>query len=343
MIPGMAGHNAPAAITGQTITMHIRTKLISTADSCVDGDMTLVEQWRGEADSILWLDIEGEISDTMREELLELGCHPLAIKDIQQARRPPKIRVFEQQTFILFRGIVQLDEFLNLDPQQIGLFCGLRLLVTIHRGESLSINRVWTEGDYSGNYSSPGMLARQIMYLASGRYLDRILEFEAHLGELEDSLLTGQSEKIMAELVSYRSELRKLRRIFSYHLRLAEEIIEQQPSQLEADSDEQLHLWRSLMERCERLYSLTSMYYEICGDLVEGYISISSHQLNNTMKILTIITAIFVPMTFIAGIYGMNFENMPELQTRYGYFFALGVMIFSATVLLYMFKRKRWL
>jgi magnesium transporter len=85
------------------------------------------------------------------------------------------------------------------------------------------------------------------------------------------------------------------------------------------------------------------MYYEICGDLVEGYISISSHELNTTMKILTIITAIFVPLSFLAGLYGMNFENMPELRLRYGYFFALAAMASTAGLLVYVFKRKNWL
>ena len=98
-----------------------------------------------------------------------------------------------------------------------------------------------------------------------------------------------------------------------------------------------------MFDRCERLYSLGSMYYELCGDLVEGYISLSSHQLNQTMKILTIISAIFVPLTFLAGIYGMNFEYMPELQWRYAYFFLLGLMLTVATALYIVFKRVRWL
>ena len=85
------------------------------------------------------------------------------------------------------------------------------------------------------------------------------------------------------------------------------------------------------------------MYYEICGDLVESHISISSHQLNQTMKILTIITAIFVPLGFIAGLYGMNFQYMPELQFRYGYFVILGLMAVLAVGMLTLFRRVRWL
>ena len=85
------------------------------------------------------------------------------------------------------------------------------------------------------------------------------------------------------------------------------------------------------------------MYYEICGDLVEGYISLSSHNLNNTMKILTIISAIFVPLTFLAGIYGMNFEYIPELGWRYAYFVLLAVMGSIAIALFILFRRIRWL
>jgi magnesium transporter len=77
--------------------------------------------------------------------------------------------------------------------------------------------------------------------------------------------------------------------------------------------------------------------------LIEGYISVSSHHLNQIMRILTIITAIFVPLSFLAGVYGMNFDHMPELHSRWGYFLLLGIMGFTATVLLLTFRRKRWL
>jgi magnesium transporter len=308
-----------------------------------EGDEALLEQWHAGTDNRLWLDIEGEISPAMHAELLRLGCHEVAITDIQRARQPPKLHQFGKNTFILFRGIIQLDEDLVLQPQQIGFFVAERYLVTIHRGVSLSINRAWEELQDGHSPLDPGRLALQVIDYASDRYLQKILEFEVHLGEMEESLLDKPSDSVMTELVGYRSELRKLRRIFNYHNRLLEEILAEEPSYLGAGQSENQHLWRALLDRCERLFSLTGMYYEICGDLVEGYISISSHELNTTMKILTIITAIFVPLSFLAGLYGMNFENMPELHLEYGYFFALGAMASTAALLIYIFKRKRWL
>ncbi|WP_304440923.1 CorA family divalent cation transporter, partial [Oleiphilus sp. HI0132] len=79
------------------------------------------------------------------------------------------------------------------------------------------------------------------------------------------------------------------------------------------------------------------------GDLIDGYLSISAHQLNETMRVLTVITAVFVPLSFLAGLYGMNFDYIPELKVENGYFYLLAIMLSLSTGLVYWFKRKRWL
>lgn len=320
----------------------IRAKILSADGELLEGDDTLVEQWRASEGARLWLDIEGEVTPGLRELLLSLGCDELAITDSARLRHPPKIEAFADNTFVLFRGIASIDDSLTLVPQQVALWVGEDYLISVHRGLSVSIDHFWGEATSRGELASPQFLALRLLHFASGRYLDHILRFEDTVGELEDALLTGESEHVMKELVSYRSRLRKLRRIFSYHQRMSEQLLHQGTPHLAAEGELQ-HLCRDLYDRCERLYSLCSMYYEICGDLVEGYISISSHSLNNTMKILTIVTAIFVPLSFLAGLYGMNFEHMPELQFRYGYLVLLLVMICVATGMLVLFRRARWL
>ena len=85
------------------------------------------------------------------------------------------------------------------------------------------------------------------------------------------------------------------------------------------------------------------MYYDMCGDLIDGYLSLTSHKLNKSMKILTVITAIFIPLGLLAGIYGMNFDNIPELHNPNGYFILIGVMFLIASTLLILFKKTKWL
>ena len=182
--------------------MKIRAQVLGNDGSVITGEEELLRQWQDKP--------EGR----------------------QQARHPPKIHAFDKNTFILFRGIIKLDEQLVLTPQQIGLFVGENYLVTIHREESLSVNRAWSEAEGTNDLLDSGSLALRIIDYASDRYLQKILAFEGHLGELEENLLSRPSDSIMTELVSYRSELRKLRRIFNYHNRLLEQILGDEPAYL---------------------------------------------------------------------------------------------------------------
>lgn len=87
---------------------------------------------------------------------------------------------------------------------------------------------------------------------------------------------------------------------------------------------------------------MTQMYYDQLGDLVSGYMSTSSHQINERMKLLTMVSTVFIPLTFIVGMYGMNFDNMPELHFKTGYYWTLGVMLLLALAMMLGFKIKRW-
>lgn len=321
----------------------IRALLLAEDGTYSQGGEELLQRWRADGGSRIWLDIEGEPSEQARVLLLSLGCDPLAINDSFRERHPPKVEHFEHNTFILYRGISRLDSSLELVPQQIGLWFNDRCLLTLHNGHSVSIAHLWENETREPLLQRPGILGLRIVHYACGRYLERLLEFESELGELEDGLLTERSEDDMKELVAYRSRLRRLRRIFSYHTSMAELLLQDGGLFLGDDKDASIHVRRDVFDRCERLHSLCQMYYELCGDLVEGYISLSSHNLNNTMKVLTIISALFVPLTFLAGIYGMNFEHMPELGWRYAYFTLLGVMAVVTVVMLIVFRKIRWL
>lgn len=321
----------------------MRAMLLSGDGNYVTGGRELLPQWREDSDSRIWLDIEGEPCDELRDLLLSMGCDELAIKDSFRSRHPPKIEHFEENTFVLFRGIAQLDDSLELQPQQLGLWIGSRHLITFHRGASISVSYLWEQEVQQGLLEQPGVLALKLIHYACGRYLEKLLNFEDRIADLEEGLLTDRSEEDMKELVAYRSRLRRLRRVFNYHKEIAAQIYHEGSPYLGTGEDESTHIRRDVYDRCERLCSLSQMYYELCGDLVEGHISLSSHNLNQTMKVLTIISALFVPLTFMAGIYGMNFEYMPELGWKYAYFALLGLMAIMATVMLVIFRRIRWL
>lgn len=320
----------------------IRVQLLTQDGKWLSGQSDLIEEWRKLQDSFIWIDMQGEDPANEKKWLLSLGCHPLAVEDVQRFRHPPKTETFDNFTLMLYRGFTEFNQDLTVTQQTIALFAGEHCLISCHPYPSTGVNHYWESARTEGLLVSPGLLASRIMRFSVGRYLEAMLAFEPRLNELEDSMLDQPSDEVMRELIAYQTRLRKLRRVFNYHERMIENLRADIPQRLIDEDGDIEHALQDLFERCERLHGLCTMYYEICGDLINGYLSLSSHQLNNTMKVLTIITAIFVPLTFIAGIYGMNFENMPELRMPFGYFYTLGAMLVIAAGFGWVAYRK-WL
>jgi len=320
----------------------IRTQLLTNNGEWLTGNEELIDQWRSEGCGFIWIDLDGERPADEKKILQSLGCHQLAIEDVQRYRHPPKTETFENYTLILYRGLSEFKKDLTFKQMTIALFAGDRCLISCHQRPSRGVTYYWEHAYPEKILVSPGLLASKIMRFSVGCYLDSILEFEPYLNELEDSMQEKPSDEVMRELIAYKSRLRKLKRIFSYHERLVANLLKDIPQRLIDEDGDIEHGLQDLFERCERLNSLCTMYFEICGDLINGYLSISSHQLNNTMKVLTIITAIFVPLTFIVGVYGMNFDNMPELHWHNGYYYVwAGMLAFAA--LAGIFAYKKWL
>jgi magnesium transporter len=320
----------------------IRTQLLTIDGDWLTGGQELINRWKNDNSGYIWIDLEGERPEDEKAILQSLNCHQLAIEDVQRYRHPPKTETFENHTLILYRGITEFNSDLTFKQMTIALFAGNRCLISCHPHPSTGINNYWKHARQENLLVSPGLLASRIMRFSVGRYLDFILEFEPSLNELEDSMQESANDEIMREVIAYQSRLRKLRRIFSYHERLVTNLLKDIPQRLIDEDGDIEHALQDLYERCERLHSLCAMYYEICGDLINGYLSISSHQLNNTMRVLTVITAIFVPLTFIVGVYGMNFDNIPELHSHNGYFYTwAGMIMFASAASISAYKK--WL
>lgn len=322
----------------------MRTMLYQPASrSLTAGGEELLDAWRQDPDARLWLDLHGEDADAERRLLVEgFGLHPLAVSDAQRLRHPPKFEAFHGHAFILLKGLGADGERFAFETIQIAMFIGDRLLVTRHSGPSPSIDRLWTETlqDPAHLSTGPDALAMRLSRISVDRYLKRLLMLEPRLEQLEDEIVDRPRDEILAELMGYKTTLRKFRRLFAYHVQLFQELLDTRPAQIRA---ERVHEINDVFEHQERAGSLATLYFETASDLIDGYISLASHRLNNIVKVLTIVTTIFVPLSFLAGVYGMNFEYMPELKSHDAYFILLGVMSSLAVALLLVFRRMRWL
>jgi len=300
------------------------------------------ERARGEART-LWVDLVDVAADQERELMCSrFGLHPNAVLDALRERHPPKVEEFADHLFVLLRGLDPRSQRTDLRTIQLALFIGADFLLTRHSAPSASIEGVWKEvAMASPGRWTPLALALRITRRMTDRYLEILFDLESRLDEIEDEMLTQPDDRLLTELSTYKRELTRVRRNFMYHNQVFANARELLASSLATTG--LVHDFNDVAEQIDRVGSLADLYYQLANDLIQTYVSLASHRLNGIMKILTIITAIFVPLSFVAGVYGMNFEYMPELSGRYAYFVILGLMAFIVVGLLTVFRRKQWL
>ena len=307
------------------------------------GAMELLDEWQGRQNMLLWADF-WDVEPALEQLILveRFGLHPMAIQDAQRQRHPPKLEAFDDHAFILLKGLGRETPDFAFETIQIAIFVGKRFLVTRHSDSSPSIDRLWQEMESDQSLFARGtdVLALRLSRIIVDRYLKKLLTLEPRIEALEQGMISDPRDEMLAELIGYKTQLRKFRRVFLYQVQIFSTLTTEQPPGIGV---ERLHEINDVYENQDRANSLATLYYELASDLIDGYISLASHRLNNIIKVLTIITAIFVPLSFLAGIYGMNFEYMPELHSRSGYFILLGVMTGIVTVLLLVFRRWRWI
>jgi len=327
----------------------IRTLLYDAEQkSQTEGGEEQIDAWLKNPSLYIWVDFYEEDPVAETETMINVfGLHPLAITDAQRDRHPAKIEAFGDHTFILLKGLSADTTTMEFATIQIAIFVGERFLLTRHTGPSVSIDKLWIEmaetrrhNDQTSVYHQPDVQAVRLTRFVVNRYIPILLDLEKRLDEIEQEMIAEPKDTLLFELIEHKTNLKKMRRIMAYHT----EVFSQLKSAVwPAVSVERKHEVIDVYEQLERATSLASLYHELISDLQDGYISLASHRLNNIVKVLTIITVIFIPLGFLAGLYGMNFEYIPELHYKYAYFVVLLVMVTVAFSLLVVFKRMKWL
>jgi magnesium transporter len=318
--------------------MHVRPNLVSP----VVGDLTLLDQMHGDDAGWVWIDLESV--DTQEENRLlsgRFGIHPLAVQDAQRERHPPKLEVFKKFAFLLMKGLTADTQDIRFRTLQIAAFIGDRVLITRRSQRSVSIEDTWSDA-LSGNLDlsrGPAHVLYRIARRVTDRYTKIVLGLELRLDELEDEMFQHPDDSVLAELTEYNSRLKKLRRVMTYQYATMLALSRVDTPTCFVGTH---HEFNDVYENTERLASLCALYQELGVDLMQSYISLTSHRLNQIIRVLTIVTVIFLPLTLIAGLYGMNFQYMPGAAGHNGFFVTLIAMSVVAGTLLLVFRRLRW-
>ncbi|MBD3163014.1 MAG: magnesium/cobalt transporter CorA [Candidatus Eisenbacteria bacterium] len=295
---------------------------------------------------IVWVDVTGLRDLEKIRALGEIfGLHPLSLEDVLNVPQRPKHEEYGDHHFIILR---QPRAVMPLESEQVSLFLGRGFLLTFQEreGDCLDAVRERLRKGTRIRSEGPEYLAYAVIDAIVDGYFPLLDRYGEVLEELEDRILEGSERSALPRLHDVKRDLLALRRIV-WPLR------EMMAALLRADPpifppDVRVYL-RDCYDHAVQLMDITETYRDLGASLMELYLSTASNRLNEVMKVLTVIATIFIPLTFIAGVYGMNFDpdvspwNMPELRWRFGYPLSLALMAVVALLLVIYFKRKDWL
>jgi len=284
-----------------------------------------------------WVDF-----DNPSETEIELLCkyfdfHPLSIEDCLFSLNKPKLDYYEGYSFLILNTL-RSD---TLGPTEISIFVEQNYIISFHTESSGEIDEAWKRvtGDRCNWDKGPTFVAYKIIDKIVDQFFPAVYKIEDKLDGLDSNPDNKSIHKLLDEVFQIRGDLMKLRRIVSSMRDLLYRILNSE--RLPSFKEHKLY-FSDIHDHLLKLSDMLESNREITSDLRDSYLSINSNRMNTNMMVLTVITSIFIPLTFIAGIYGMNFEYMPELTWEYGYFMVLGIMTFIGISMFLWFKRKGW-
>ena len=294
--------------------------------------------------ALLWVDMEAP-SEADDHVLLDVfHFHPLTVEDCRANRHHPKVEEFPDYLYFIVHALRTDASPERFNTIELDGFIGRNYVVTYHHDRFTSIDKVKQSvrsSPVSCQRGAPFLLHHIIDSIVDD-YLPVMDDFDERINELEDNIFTLRrpNDQILQEILGLKRSVLRLRRISSKQLEVLYRISH---GQFELISGPVLPFFRDIYDHLVRVTDLAESYRDLISGSLEAYLSVVSNRLNEIMKVLTIFSAIMLPLTFIAGVYGMNFDNMPELHSRYGYYTVWIIMLIVAVGLLVLFWRRGWI
>jgi magnesium transporter len=285
-----------------------------------------------------------------------LHIHPLAIEDVWVDVTLPKVEDFGEYVQIIIHGVREEDAKgmdVPLELSELDILIGKNFIVThAHDEKVCAVTPVQQEVERNTRLlrKGPAWIAHALMDRLVDEYMPLVDRFDDQIETIETRILAASSARsvpsmaadrdIIPKILRVKRSLQLLRRTTIYQreilLRLARAEFDEIPRDL-------VPFYRDVYDHFARVTELVDSYRELVTNLLEAHLSLQSNRMNEVMKRLTIMSTVMLPLSLIAGIYGMNFKHMPELEWVYGYPFAISLMLGVASFILGWFKIKKWM
>lgn len=308
-----------------------------TIDACLE--------YYKKSKGVKWINIDGLHDKEVFEKIRDtFRIHVLALEDIMNITQRPKMDVYDEQMFVTLKMIYVNEQSSDIDAEQISFVLGSDYVLSFQE----KVGDVFGEVRKRLRTIGTGMIrkagADYLLYALTDAIVDHYFIALESIGNALESADEELSEHPNPKTLRKIHELKKqviflkkmtfpLRELFGSILRVETKLIVQKSHAY----------FRDVQDHSIQILDGVESFREMISGMIDLYQSSMGNKMNEVMKVLTIIATIFIPPTFIAGIYGTNFENMPELHTKYGYFVFLGVVLVCICTMLIYFRKKRWL
>ena len=294
--------------------------------------------------TVTWIHIEGIHDTQIVEEIGEnFGVNFLVLEDLMSPTHLPKIEVYEDYVFILLKSLDYDTEASSVSREQISLIIGSNFVLSLQENYSeifTSIQNRLRNAQGRIRRMQSDYLAYALIDVIVDNYFIVLDEIGERIESVEEEAITNPTPEVLTKINILRKELLLLRRPILPLRDVIDEILHDEIPLLK----ENTHLYfRDVYDHLIQVIQLLEMLRTAVSELFDTYTSAVSHRMNEVMKVLTIVATFFIPLTFIAGIYGMNFKFMPELEMHWGYPAVLLVMAAIGIVMFIYFKLRKWL
>jgi magnesium transporter len=294
--------------------------------------------------SILWVDLEAPDDEEIDILVHDFNFHPLSIEDCIFPQNRPKLEEFPTYSFIVFHAITYdpaLEKGLGFN--ELDLFIGKNFIVTVHDEplRNISITKSRCKEKQELMKKGPDFLLHLLLDSIVDSYFPILDQMDEEIDKIEDKIFSEPNTRLLNRIFSLKRNLIAFRKTINPQREIINLLTRRDFPYIQATT---LVYFRDVYDHLVRMVDTIDTYREIISSALEAYLSVTSNQLNSIMKTLTIIATIMMPLTLIASFYGMNFKRFfPPLEWDYSVLLIVIVMVIIAAVMLYSFRKRKWL
>jgi magnesium transporter len=302
----------------------------TTAETFTEEDIRVPNQ-----DEVAWIRLLAPSPEEVKRVLGLFNCHPLLVEDAIKLDQSPKMDKFKEQIFLTFFAIPK-----NLKPIEIGIIVGANYVITVYKEELPFLEELHREClEFENRMSHPGNILHSLLDHCVDDYSEIVDYIENRMEKMERGIYRNPYIRIAKDIFQLKRTIHQLRRIIAEEKTILSTISHQSFPYTRKEDD---LYFMDIYDHISRVVDSMDIFRESLTGLLELQMSMKSDRMNEIMKTLTVFSTIFLPLTFIVGLYGMNFKWIPELNWQYGYYYVWVLMIVVGISMWLYFKRKRW-